>query len=87
MRRWRRICPSDPRVFPSEARSRSRKRSQPQPLHVDHDANDLRPALAAPGATREKVFDTNDNGLRIRAHDLRATFVTLTIPEAALTDN
>ena len=35
-------------------------------------------------AARESLFVRSESRLRLRAHDLRATFVTLSLSEAAL---
>jgi integrase len=39
----------------------------------------LRDGLVAAWVTREKLFENNDNRMRLRAHDIRATFVTLAL--------
>jgi integrase len=79
LRRWRRICPSDRWVFPSEALPRSRRSSRLRPLNVGHIANDLRDGLIGAGVARKKLFESSDQRMRLRAHDLRATFVTLAL--------
>lgn len=77
--RWQRVCPSDRWVFPTEALPRYRRRRAGDPLHVDHAGEILRTALQSAGVTRPKLFEQGDNRLRLRAHDLRATFVTLSL--------
>jgi integrase len=46
---------------------------------VDHAAAALREALQKAGVNRPKLYQNENNRLRIRAHDLRATFVTLAL--------
>jgi integrase len=46
---------------------------------VDHLADQLRDGLRQAGVTREKLFERGEHRLRLRAHDLRATFVTLAL--------
>jgi integrase len=77
--RWQSICPSNRWVFPTEALPRYRRRRAGDPLHVDHAGEILRTALQSAGVTRPKLFEQGDNRLRLRAHDLRATFVTLSL--------
>lgn len=79
LRIWQQMCPSDQWVFPAEALPRYRRRRAGQHLHVDHAGQILRDALREAGVTRSKLFEANDNRLRLRAHDLRATFVTLSL--------
>jgi hypothetical protein len=50
-----------------------------QALYVDHAAAVLRDALQKAGVDRPKLYQNGNNRLRIRAHDLRATFVTLAL--------
>ncbi len=53
-------------------------------------AERLREYLQAAGVTRSQLFEANDNRMPLRAHDLRATFVTLSLAqgrsEAWITD-
>jgi len=79
LRRWRTTCPSSRWVFPTEALPRYRRSRAGQPLYVDHAAGVLREALQKAGVNRPKLFQNGNNRLRIRAHDLRATFVTLAL--------
>lgn len=48
-------------------------------LNVDHLAAQLREDLARAGIARSKLFTGSENRLRMRAHDLRATFVTVSL--------
>ena len=48
-------------------------------MNVDHAAETLRGALREAGIQREKLFQNGNNRLQLRAHDLRATFVTLAL--------
>ncbi len=86
LRRWQRLCPSERWVFPSEALPRSRKSSRLQPLKVSHIAGDLREGLLGAGVTREKLFEQSPNRMRLRAHDLRATFITLALANGRTED-
>jgi integrase len=86
LRLWRRSCPSNQWVFPAEALPRYRRRRAGQHLHVDHAGEILRDALRAAGVTRSKLFEANDNRLPLRAHDLRATFVTLSLADGRTED-
>jgi len=79
LRRWRTICPSMTWVFPAEALPRYRRRRGGQPIHVNHAAETLRRALKFAGVEREKLYQNGNNRLQLRAHDLRATFVTLAL--------
>jgi hypothetical protein len=49
------------------------------PLNVDHLAAQLRDDLTRVGVTRSKLFSRIKARLRMRAHDLRATFVTVSL--------
>ncbi len=49
------------------------------PLNVDKLAEQLRRDLKRAGVTREKLFERSANRQPIRAHDLRATFVTIAL--------
>ncbi|MBX3125553.1 MAG: site-specific integrase [Polyangiaceae bacterium] len=79
LRRWRRLCPSDRYVFPAEALPRHRKRLGGTPLSVGKAAEKLREALVKAGQDRAQLFARSDHRIRLRAHDLRATFVTLAL--------
>jgi integrase len=46
-------------------------------LNVDHLAAQLRDDLVRAGVDRSKLFTGSKNRLRMRAHDLRATFITV----------
>lgn len=78
IRRWRTICPSKKYVFPSAALPGHRGGGE-WPLYVDHIADELRDGLLEAGVTREKLFERSKNRIRLRAHDLRASFVTLAL--------
>jgi integrase len=86
LRRWRRICPSDRLVFPTEALPRHRRSRAGQPLVADHGAADLRAALKAAHVDRPKLYEHGGNRLRLRLHDLRATFVTLALAKGETED-
>jgi integrase len=78
-RRWRRICPSERFVFPSEALPRARRAYRGQHLVVGQLAENLRDDLLRSGVDRAKLFETTGHRQKLRAHDLRATFVTLAL--------
>jgi integrase len=84
--RWRSICPPSRWVFPTEALPRFRRRRQGQSLHVDHAGEILRAALKEAGVTRAKLFEHGEHRLQLRAHDLRATFVTLALANGKTED-
>ncbi len=48
-------------------------------LNVDHLAAQLRDDLSRAGVGRLKLFNGSKNRLRMRAHDLRATFITVSL--------
>jgi integrase len=79
LRRWQPLCPSKRWVFPAEALPRHRRRRAGLPLSADHAGLKLREALALAGQERPKLFQRDANRIPIRAHDLRATFVTLAL--------
>lgn len=66
---WRSICESkghaSPHVFEGLSHSRA--------------ADMLRDDLRAAGVMRAELFETNENRLPVRVHDLRSTFVTLSL--------
>jgi integrase len=78
LRRWRTICPSKKFVFPASALPQH-KPTDDWPMYVDHLAEQLRDGLEQAGVSREKLFQRGPNRIRLRAHDLRATFVTLAL--------
>jgi len=84
--RWKSICPPSRWVFPTEALPRFRRRRHGQPLHVDHAGEILRAALKEAGVTRAKLFERGEHRLQLRAHDLRATFVTLALANGKTED-
>lgn len=86
LRRWKTICPSIQYVFPTEAVPRYRRDGLGEPIYVDHLAAELRAGLLQAGVTRAKLFEKGDNRLRLRAHDLRATFVTLALANGRTED-
>jgi integrase len=79
LRRWRKICPSDRYVFPAAALPYHRKRNADAPLYVDHLADQLRDALLEAGVKRAQLFKRSAHRIPLRAHDLRASFVTLAL--------
>lgn len=79
LRRWQTICPSDAWVFPADALPRHRRRNEGSHLNVGKIAETLREGLASAGVKRERLFESGENRMRLNAHDLRATFVTLAL--------
>lgn len=79
LRLWRRQCPSDRWVFPADALPRHRRKRAGLPLYAGRASEVLRAGLNQAGVLRPKLFESGANRLRIRAHDLRATFVTLAL--------
>ncbi len=85
LRRWKRVfAPSakpDRRIF-VDAKGR-----QPDRYGL---AEDLRTALKTAGVARTQLFEKSENRLALRVHDLRATFVTVSLAlgktEAWVTD-
>jgi integrase len=79
LRRWQRTCPTERWVFPAEAVPGYRRRRAGLPLAAGHAGEKLREALSLAGQDRPKLFQRDVNRIPIRAHDLRATFVTLAL--------
>lgn len=77
LRRWKEIAPESAYVFPAEAMPRSRLRGRH--MYTDDLAEKLRADLAAAGVTRPALFNSTDKRMRLRAHDERATFVTISL--------
>ena len=77
LRRWRTICPSTRFIFPVEAMPGGRLRDRP--MYADKLAEQLRGDLKRAGVTRPKLFENSKHRMRLRAHDLRGTFVTLSL--------
>jgi hypothetical protein len=49
------------------------------PIHVEHLAHQIRCDLRRVGVTRPQLFESSETRQRFRAHDLRATFVTIAL--------
>lgn len=79
LRRWKTICPPGPWVFPADALPRHRRCNEGRHMNVGKIAQILREGLASAGVTRIRLFETTENQMRLNAHDLRATFVTLAL--------
>jgi integrase len=79
LRRWRTLCPSTVWVFPAEAIPRYRRRNAGQPMCIGSIAIQLRLGLKQAGVTRAQLFEQSGTRIRLRAHDLRATFITLAL--------
>ena len=48
-------------------------------MYVDKLAAELRADLKVAGVTRPKLFEQSEHRMKLRAHDLRGTFVTLSL--------
>jgi integrase len=68
--RFNKSAKSDARIFVDDSGAG---------VNVDHLAALLREDLARAGVERSKLFKGSKNRLRIRAHDLRATFITVSL--------
>jgi integrase len=79
LRRWRTLCPSTVWVFPAEAIARYRRRNAGQPTCIGGIATQLRLGLEQAGVMRAQLFEQSGTRIRLRAHDLRATFITLAL--------
>ena len=86
LRRWRRLCPSEQLVFPAEAVPRSPRRNHGKPMNVDKLGENLRKWLRAVGVNRPQLFESTNDRLQLRAHDLRVTFVTLSLANGETED-
>lgn len=81
LRRWRKLCPSERWVFPASAVPRHRKKNAHRPMHVGKAAKMLRDALLEAGVDRPRLHEATPDRLRLRAHDMRVTFVTLSLAQ------
>ena len=84
LRRWKRLCPSDVYVFPANAVKGHRRKDGP--MAIGATSRQLRAALKASGVKRERLFSPTKKRMRFRAHDLRATFVTLSLANGKTDD-
>jgi integrase len=79
LRRWKTICPSERYAFPAGAVPGHRNKERP--MYVDKLAEQLRDDLRASGVTRAKLFEKSEHRMNLRAHDLRGTFVTVSLAQ------
>ncbi len=86
LRLWRTVCPSARWVFPTEALPMYRRSRSGQPLSAGHAGLKLRECLLLAGQDRPKLYQRDANRIPIRAHDLRATFVTLALANGKTED-
>jgi integrase len=86
LRRWRELCPSDEWVFPAEAVERSKPCRRGQPMTVGHLSDVLRNGLRDAGVKRPQLYERTEHRIPLRAHDLRATFVTLALANGKTED-
>jgi integrase len=77
LRRWKTLCPSKRFVFPAAAVPAHREKERS--MYVDKLAHQLREDLQKAGITRAKLFENSEHRMRLRAHDLRGTFVTISL--------
>ena len=77
LRRWKKVVGNSRWVFPAALVS---KRKKPEGhVYVDHLSRELRDGLVEAGVTRPALLAHDSKRQRLRAHDLRATFVTLSL--------
>lgn len=67
---WKKQAPASSLVFVE---------TDGRPVNVEHLAAQLRAYLQRAGVTRASLFEHSDERMRLRAHDLRSTFVTLSL--------
>ena len=80
LRRWKTICPSKVWVFPELAVPTGRKQERrDQPMYVTNLSRLLRDWLLKCGVDRPQLHTPTEKRLALRAHDLRATFVTVAL--------
>ncbi len=77
LRRWKKVCPSEHFVFPAKALGGSRRGDRA--MYVDKLAQELRADLKTAKVNRPKLFEESEHRMKLRAHDLRGTFVTLSL--------
>ena len=77
-RRWRKIAPPSRYVFPPPALPQARREAE-TPFAVGQLPRQLRELLTKAGVVRTDLFTQNDKRQRIRAHDLRASFITISL--------
>lgn len=78
LRRWNKIAPPSRYVFPPVALPQARRGAE-APFAVGQLPRQLRELLVQAGVTRPDLFVQNDKRQRIRAHDLRASFITVSL--------
>lgn len=75
LRRWRRAAPASKWIFGVEGGPKT----NPHPVYVDQLARQLRKDLTLAGVTRHALFEHSAKRQQLRAHDLRATFITISL--------
>lgn len=75
LRRWQKSTGSTGWVFPARLMPGARKKDHH--VGVSRLADDLRSYLKLAGVTREVLFKNDDTRQQLRAHDLRASFITV----------
>jgi integrase len=78
LRRWKKIAPKSSWVFPPRALPQAR-RGTDAPFAVGQLGRQLRDLLAQAGVERAELFVSNEKRQRLRAHDLRASFITVSL--------
>jgi integrase len=78
LRRWKTIAPRSRWVFPAPALPGAHRDSD-EPVAVGQLARQLRDLLGEAGIKRPSLFEHGKNRQRLRAHDLRATFITISL--------
>ena len=82
LRRWLRLHDS-PWVFPAEMVPLYRRHREGKPVEARHLSAKLREHLELAGVKRPALYETTDNSMRMRLHDLRAYAGSWIIPSGA----
>jgi integrase len=78
LRRWKKIVPTSRYVFPPPALPQARREGD-APFAVGQLPRQLRELLTKAGVVRTDLFAQTDKRQRIRAQDLRASFITVSL--------
>lgn len=78
LRRWKGIAPKSRWVFPAASLPRARRPGDAA-FAVGQLPRQLRALLTAAGVERAELFVQTESRQRIRAHDLRASFITVSL--------
>ncbi|HVW26875.1 MAG TPA: site-specific integrase [Polyangiaceae bacterium] len=78
LRRWKKIAPTSRYVFPPPALPQARREAD-APFAVGQLPRQLRELLGKAGVVRTELFVQTERRQRIRAQDLRASFITVSL--------